>query len=63
MGSVRISSNNSGNLNNVAFKTPTGKTVLLVENEGNSSETFNIKTNRKWITTQLDSRSVGTYVW
>ena len=62
-GSVRIESNVSGNLNNVAFKTPAGKIVLVVENDGNNSEIFNIKYNGKWITTSLEGGSVGTYVW
>ncbi|MFV8270655.1 glycoside hydrolase family 30 beta sandwich domain-containing protein [Flavobacterium sp. GT2N3] len=31
---MRILSNFSGNLNNVAFKTPDGKKVLIVENDG-----------------------------
>jgi O-glycosyl hydrolase len=62
-GSVRIASNLSGNLYNVAFKTPTGKIVLLVENDGSASELFNIKYNGKWVTTSLDGGSVGTYIW
>ncbi|MEI6677949.1 MAG: glycoside hydrolase family 30 beta sandwich domain-containing protein [Mariniphaga sp.] len=62
-GSVRIASNLIGNLNNVAFKTPGGKKVLIVENDGNTSELFNIKYNGKWITTSLEGGSVGTYTW
>ncbi|WP_241258505.1 glycoside hydrolase family 30 beta sandwich domain-containing protein [Flavobacterium sp. Sr18] len=62
-GSVRISSNISGNLNSVAFKSPGGKKVLIVENDGNTSEIFNIKQNGKWITTSLEAGSVGTYIW
>ena len=62
-GSVRITSNLTGNLNNVAFKTPTGKKVLIVENDGNSAAQFNIKYNGKWITTSLEGGSVGTYIW
>ena len=62
-GSVRIKSNLSENLKNVAFKTPTGKIVLIVENDGNSSELFNIKYNGKWVATTLESGSVGTYIW
>ena len=62
-GSVRISSTLTGNLNNVAFKTPTGKKVLIVENDGNSPGTFNIKYNGKWVTTSLGGGSVGTYIW
>ncbi|MCF6142211.1 glucosylceramidase [Flavobacterium sp. K77] len=62
-GSVRISSNNSGNLNTVAFKTPAGKKVLLVENDGETTTLFNIKYNGTWITTSLEGNSVGTYIW
>jgi glucosylceramidase len=53
----------TGNLNNVAFKTPAGKKVLMVENDGNTKSTFNIKFDNKWITTSLNAGSVGTYVW
>ena len=62
-GSVRISSTLTGNLNNVAFKTPDGKKVLIVENDGNTAAIFNIKHNGNWIITSLDAGSVGTYIW
>jgi glucosylceramidase len=62
-GSVRIASNVSGNLNNVAFKTPAGKTVLLVENDGTATEFFNIKYNGKWVTTSLDAGSAASFIW
>ena len=62
-GSVRIASNTTGSLHNVAFKTPAGKKVLVVINDGSTSTQFNIKYNEKWITTSLDSGSAGTYVW
>ena len=62
-GSVRISSNISENLHNAAFKTPNGKRVLIVLNEGSSSELFNIKYNGSWVITSLESGSVGTYIW
>jgi glucosylceramidase len=62
-GSIRITSNISGNLNNVAFKTPAGKKVLIVENDSNATETFNIKYNGEWITISLDAGAVGTYIW
>jgi glucosylceramidase len=62
-GSVRIASNNSGNLNTVAFKTPTGKKVLLIENDGGISESFNIKYNGKWVATSLAANTVATYIW
>lgn len=62
-GSVRISSNTSGNLHNVAFKTPAGKKVLIVENDGNGAEIFNIKYNGKWVVVSLDGGSVATFIW
>ncbi|MWB95700.1 glucosylceramidase [Flavobacterium sp. GA093] len=62
-GSIRIASNSSGNLQNVAFVTPSGSKVLIVENDGNVTENFNIKFNGKWVTTSLDAGSVGTYTW
>jgi len=61
--STRISSNVVGNLNNVAFKTPAGKKVLIVENDGSSSELFNIKYNGKWVPVSLDAGAVGTFIW
>jgi glucosylceramidase len=62
-GSVRIASNISGNLQNVAFKTPTGKKILVVENDGNNTATFNIRFKGKWVATSLPAGGVGTYVW
>ncbi|MDO9274884.1 MAG: glycoside hydrolase family 30 beta sandwich domain-containing protein [Lutibacter sp.] len=62
-GSVRIGSNITGNLQNVAFKTPAGKKVLIVVNDGDTAAPFNIKYNEKWISTSLAGGSVGTYVW
>ena len=62
-GSVRIASNIAGNLQNVAFLTPAGKKVLIVSNDGNSPETFNIRYKGKWVSHSLAAGSVGTYVW
>ncbi len=62
-GSVRIGSNNAGNLQTVAFKTPAGRKVLIVENDGDSDATFNISINNKWTQTTLTAGAVGTYLW
>lgn len=62
-GSIRIGSNQSANLNTVAFKTPLGKKVLLVENDGNTTELFNIKFNGRGVTTALEAGAVATYSW
>ena len=63
-GSVRIASSpNSGSLYNVAFKRPDGKKVLIVLNDGQSAQTFNLKFKDKWTVTTLPAESVGTYIW
>ncbi|MEP6747156.1 MAG: glycoside hydrolase family 30 beta sandwich domain-containing protein [Bacteroidota bacterium] len=62
-GSIRIGSNIFTSLQNVAFKTPAGQKVLIVENDGTTASTFNISFNNKWVTTTLDAGSAGTYIW
>ena len=62
-GSVRIGSTQSGSLYNVAFRRPDGKKVLIVENDGHSNQTFNIKFNNQWVTSTLAGGAVATYVW
>lgn len=62
-GSIRIQSNITGNLQNVAFKTPAGKKVLIVENDGTTSASFNIRFNNKWANTSLAAGAVATYIW
>ena len=62
-GSVRIGSNTSGDLVNVAFKTPSGNKALIVLNEGQSDATFNLKLVDKWAVLTLPAGAVGTYVW
>jgi len=62
-GSVRVASNNTGNLYDVAFKRPDGKKVLIVENDGNSAQTFNINFKGRWVSPTLDAGAVATFVW
>lgn len=62
-GSVRIGSNIAGNLQNVAFKTPDGKKVLIVLNNTGGTLPFNISFDGKTVATSLEGKSVGTYVW
>lgn len=61
--SIRIGSNMSGNLHNVAFQTPDGKKVLIVENGGNTEGVFNIRFDGKWAAASLSAGAVATYVW
>jgi glucosylceramidase len=62
-GSVRVDTNIPGTLQNVAFVRPDGRKVLIVLNDSNASQTFNIQSNGKMVTTTLDGGAVGTYVW
>ncbi|WP_109697901.1 glycoside hydrolase family 30 protein [Chitinophaga deserti] len=62
-GSVRIASNIPGTLENVAFRTPDGKKVLIVLNSGNNTQPFNIQYKGKQVTTELAAGAAGTYVW
>lgn len=63
MGSVRIGSTQYGNVNTVAFKTPENKIAVIVENDGTSTENFNLKYNSKWVTFSLNGGAVGTFVF
>ena len=62
-GSVRISSGTATNLPNVAFKTPSGKKVLIVVNEGSVATGFNINYKDKIAFTSLNAGAVGTFIW
>jgi glucosylceramidase len=62
-GSVRIESSLVNNLPNVAFKTPSGKKVLIVVNEGAAVQGFNIKYKGRWVLTSLNAGAAATYSW
>ncbi len=62
-GSVRIASDNVGSLQTVAFLKADGGKVLIVLNNSNGPQSFNIKFNGKWLSTTLPGGSAGTYVW
>jgi glucosylceramidase len=62
-GSKRIETNYSTDLPNVAFKTPTGKIVVIVLNNTGIKKTFNIHVTEEPITTSLDAGAVGTFIW
>jgi glucosylceramidase len=62
-GAVRIASNITSELDNVAFKTPDGKKVLIVVNSGATSQTFDIQYKGKVVTSTLNSGAVATYIW
>ena len=62
-GSVRINSNIAGSFYNAAFKTPSGKKVLIVLNDGAAPQIFNITFKGRSVTATLDAGTVGTFVW
>lgn len=62
-GSVRVASNEPPGLPNVAFKTPDGRHVLIVLDDGDQEQTFNIANKNKAATTKLNSGAVATFVW
>jgi glucosylceramidase len=62
-GSVRIASTQTGNLNSVAFKTPNGKKVLILENDGNNNENCTIVFNNKSFSASIESGAVATFLW
>ncbi len=62
-GSHRIESNYIKELPNVAFLTPAGKTVLIVFNDSDSTQTFNIKLSNKQVSSILNPGSTGTYLF
>lgn len=62
-GSVRIESSTLAAMTNVAFLTPDGDKVLIVSNDGNGPQTFQIRYRGKSVTSTLSAGAVGTYVW
>jgi glucosylceramidase len=62
-GSVRIESNNAAGIFNAAFKTPDGKKVLIVVNDGSAATSFNIRYKGKTAVAFLDAGAVATYTW
>ena len=62
-GSVRIASNELQRLPNVAFKTPAGRKVLIVLNDGPSAQTFSIRDGDTLAISTLPPGAVGTYIW
>ncbi|RZK62466.1 MAG: glucosylceramidase [Hymenobacter sp.] len=62
-GSVRLGSTSAGVLPNVAFRTPAGGHVLLVQNDQAASQTFSIRQAGQVAQATLPAGAVGTYVW
>jgi glucosylceramidase len=62
-GSLRVASNITNDLHNVAFITPAGKKVLIVVNDSETLRKFAIKFKESSARVSLGAGSVGTFVW
>ena len=62
-GSTRIDSTDVDGLPNVAFKTPDGKTVLVVANTTDAAQTFQVACDGQSIQPTLPGHAVATFVW
>jgi glucosylceramidase len=62
-GSVRIKSDVPDNLQNVTFRTPEGKMVLIVLNDSETSQEFQICYRNKSIRASVNGGSVATFIW
>ncbi|MBV9987549.1 MAG: glucosylceramidase [Chitinophagaceae bacterium] len=62
-GSYRIGSNMPEGLPNVAFRTPAGLLVLIVENTGAAERTFTVSTPAASFTCSLPAGAVATLSW
>lgn len=63
VGSQRIASTQTQNLSTAAFRTPLGKTVLIVQNDNKDVENFNIKFAGKIATANIPGQSAATYIF
>ena len=62
-GSVRIGSTASEDFPNVAFQTPSGRTVLIVLNPATTSRPFAWRSRGRVASLDLEAGSVATLVW
>lgn len=62
-GSQRIASTQTEHLSTAAFKTPEGKTVLIVQNGSNTDENFNIQYKGKTAAVKISGNSAATYIF
>ncbi|MCU4155544.1 hypothetical protein J1N10_06120 [Carboxylicivirga sp. A043] len=62
-GSVRIESNMPGSLPNVAYLTPDNEIVVIVLNDSDNEQSFNIELGEQLTSTKLAAKAVATIVW
>lgn len=62
-GSVRVASNELENVPNVAFRTPDGKTVVIVQNKADEEKSISIELGDRQASFNFPAGSVGTFVF
>jgi glucosylceramidase len=62
-GSLRLGSNVTDSIQNVVFRRPDGKKVLIAFNEAAKENSFNIRYRDMWVTAKLPAGAVATFVW
>ncbi len=62
-GSVRIQSSQTETLSDVAFRTPGGKTVLIIANITLSKQAFTVQSGGRSFATSLNAGAVASFVW
>lgn len=62
-GSFRISSNYINNMPNVAFMTPANQIVLIVLNNTDAIQEFNVVQDSTSFSVQMNAGAVSTFVW
>ena len=61
--SVRIASTQTENIATAAFVTPLGKTVLIVQNESDNAENFNLRYKGNSAAVTIPGKSAATYIF
>ena len=62
-GSVRVASTASAALPNVAFRTPEGQRVVIVQNNSPAAQPFWLRYQGRLLPCSLPAGAAATYVW
>jgi glucosylceramidase len=62
-GSVRMASTTFENVPNVAFKTPEGDLVVILQNKEAAAKTIEIKLGETIVFVEMPAKSIGTFVY
>jgi glucosylceramidase len=62
-GAVRVGSNDTGDLHDVAFQNPDGSLALVVDNEGGGTQTFGVSWNGMVASAVVPPHALATLAW